>query len=286
MKPFHIFLMVCAAAAWGLNFITTRIVLEVFSSEQIAFTRAIVTLIVLLPWWKPFTPVSWKFLGAVFAIGAVAFYLLYEAIRLTDSLTSVSIGTQLMAPMAAIVALILYREPISGRKWLGIVIATSGAMLLIASSGSQVSVIALVITALAVLTYAIGSIIGSRTASVDVWRMLAWISAVSIVPMGLLAGFKGPLFPDPGSFEIRHWLGLLFSIMVASVMGQAILFSMYKKYQVADVAPYMLFVPVFTAVFAMAYYNEVLDPFLVLGGATVLLGVWIQQSRSKRPEKP
>ena len=48
---------------------------------------------------------------------------------MTDSLTTVAIGTQLLAPISALVALLFYREAISNRKWFGILLATGGAYL-------------------------------------------------------------------------------------------------------------------------------------------------------------
>ena len=56
MKPFHIFLILLTTAAWGLNFVSTRIVLEVFSTEQLAFARSAISFLILLPWWQPWRP--------------------------------------------------------------------------------------------------------------------------------------------------------------------------------------------------------------------------------------
>ena len=93
MSPPHILLMLLTAAVWGFNFVATRIALEIFAPEQMAFARALLTLILLLPWWRPLAGISWRLLLAALAIGTGAFYILYEAIRITESLTTVAIGT-------------------------------------------------------------------------------------------------------------------------------------------------------------------------------------------------
>lgn len=49
MKAPHSLLMLLAAAIWGFNFVATRVVLEVFSAEQMAFIRAVIALLILLP---------------------------------------------------------------------------------------------------------------------------------------------------------------------------------------------------------------------------------------------
>ena len=131
--------MVCTVAAWGFNFVATRIALEIFSPLQMAFARSILTLVILLPWWKPFKPISIKLLAAAVSIGVVAYYLLYTAIGMTESLTAVAVGSQLFSPLSAFLALLLFQEHISPRKWLGILIATTGATLKLDISGRHKS---------------------------------------------------------------------------------------------------------------------------------------------------
>jgi len=282
MKPLHIFLMVCTAAAWGYTFIATRVALEVFTPEQMAFARAAITLVILLPWWKPSRAVSLKFLAASLAIGAIAYYLFYSAIRMTESLTTVAIGTQLMAPVSALVAFMFYREQIGIRKWFGIALATLGAVYLAASGTSVLSVMALGITVLAVSFYSSGSVVAAKSSTVDVWRMLAWISAMAIIPTALMAGFSGPLWPDLALLETRHWLAILFVFIISALLGQAVLFSLYRLYSISDVAPFVLLTPLFAGLFAVLVFNEPIGLSLWLGGVVVLLGVWIQQTGTSR----
>jgi len=279
MKPFHIFLILTTAAAWGLNFVSTRIVLEVFTTEQLAFARSAISFLILLPWWQPWRKVSLKFLLAAMSVGVMSFYILYEAIRMTESLTTVAIGTQLMPPVAAVIALVFYQEHVSMKKWLGILVATGGAILLAGATGFGVSALALGITVISVVFYAAGSIGVSRTENIGIWRLLAWVAAVGIIPLGALAALAGPLYPDPASVGMIHWLALAYSIVFSALLGQAVLFSLYRIYPVSEVAPYTLFVPVFAGLFSVWIFGEKLSLGLVAGGAVVLLGVWIQQSR-------
>ena len=103
MKPIHILLMLCTVAVWGFNFVATRVALEMFSPEQMAFARSVLTLAILLPWWKPFKRIPWRLMAAALAIGTGSFYLLYQAISITESLTTVAVGPPLMTPLSAIV---------------------------------------------------------------------------------------------------------------------------------------------------------------------------------------
>jgi O-acetylserine/cysteine efflux transporter len=281
MKPLHTFLMVITTAVWGLNFVATRVVLDVFSPEQLAFARALITLVLLLPWWQPWRRVSVKFLAAAFAIGVGSYYLIYQAIRMTESLTSVAIGTQLMAPISAVIALVMYQEQITWRKWLGIGVATLGALVLTGAAGLGVSALALGLTLISVTFYSVGTIVASKTGSIGIWRLLAWISAVAVAPMGLIAWAAGPLYPDPGTIQTVHWLALVFSALISALLGQAVLFFLYRAYPVSDVAPYFLIVPIFAALFSVLLLHEHIGPGLAVGGAVLLLGVWLQQTRGR-----
>ena len=283
MKLVHILLMICTAAVWGYNFIAIRVVLEVFSPEQLAFTRAMTTLIVLLPWWKPWLRVSIRFLLACLAIGAVAFYLLFIAVHMTDSLTTVAIGTQLLAPISALVALLFYREAISKQKWFGILLATGGAIYIATTGATVLSVVALGVTVLSVLFYSAGSVVATKSSSVDVWRMLAWISAVALIPMALIATLSGPLLPDPALLDLKHWSALVFAILISALLGHAVMLTLYRIYPISDVVPFVLLTPIFAALFAILVYDESIELKLLMGGILVLAGVWIQQVGSRRP---
>jgi O-acetylserine/cysteine efflux transporter len=283
MKLIHIFLMICTATVWGYNFIAIRVVLEVFSPEQLAFTRAMITLIVLLPWWKPWERVSIRFLGACLAIGAIAFYLLFFAVQMTDSLTTVAIGTQLLAPISALVAFMFYREVISKWKWFGILLASGGAIYIATTGASVLSVATLGITVLSVLFYSVGSVVAIKSSSVNIWRMLAWISAVALVPTALMATLSGPLLPDPALLDMKHWMALVFAILISALLGHAVILTLYRIYPISNVVPYVLLTPVFAALFAILVYDETIELKLLTGGILVLAGVWIQQLGSRRP---
>jgi O-acetylserine/cysteine efflux transporter len=253
MKPVHVLLMICTTAVWGFNFVAIRVALEVFSPQQMAFARAVITLVILLPWWKPFQPVAWKLLLAALAIGTMAFYLLYEAISTTESLTTVAVATQLMPPLSAILALMFFHEHVTARQWAGILIATIGAVYLAGITKSSLSLAALG----------------------------AWIAAIAVVPMGIVAAVSGPLLPDLGLMQTQHWLAFVFAVVISALMGQAVLFFLYHRYPISSVAPWVLLVPLFAGLSSVLVYQESISLTLVLGGAVVITGVWVQQRGTK-----
>jgi O-acetylserine/cysteine efflux transporter len=240
------------------------VVLDVFSPEQLAFARACISLAVLLPWWQPWRRVSVKFLAAAFSIGVVSYYVLYAAIRMTESLTSVAIGTQLLVPISAIIALVMYQEQVTRRKWTGIAVATAGALVLTVTSGPGVSALALGLTVI-LSRYSVGTIVASKTGAIGIWRLLAWIAAVAVAPMGLIAWVAGPIYPDPETVQTVHWLALIFSALISALLGQAVLFFLYRTYPVSDVAPYFLIVPILPRCFRCCCYTNALSPPLSAG---------------------
>jgi O-acetylserine/cysteine efflux transporter len=282
MKPIHILLILGATVIWGFNFVVTRVVLEVFTAQQLAFTRAVITLLILLPWWKPHRGIPARLVFAGLSIGTVSYFLLYEAINTTDSLTTVAVGTQLMPPFSAILALLFFHEKVSARKWIGILVAFSGAAYLAGVTESSLSLHALGLTVLSVLAYAAGSVVIGKTTSGHVWRMLAWISALSILPLGFMAASSGPLVPEFSTVRAIHWLSLFYAVLFAALLAQAALFVLYHRYSVSDVAPWVLLVPVWAGLSAVMVYDEYITPGLVLGGLVVIFGVWYQQSREKQ----
>jgi O-acetylserine/cysteine efflux transporter len=82
--------------------------------------------------------------------------------------------------------------------------------------------------------------------------------------------------------EIRHWLALLFAAVLAALLGQAVLFSLYRRYPVSVVAPWVLLVPIFAALSSVLVFGESVSANLILGGSIVLVGVWLQQRSDKK----
>lgn len=273
--------MICTAAAWGFNFVATRVVLEVLTAEQTAFARSALTMVILLPFWKPFQPIPWQMMLAALAIGTLSFYLVYEAIAMTDSLTTVAVATQMMPPLSAVLALIFYREKIAAKTWAGIAVATLGAAYLSGMASTNISAMAFVLTILGVLAYSGGTIVIGKSPSVGVWRMLAWVSALSVLPLAWMAKSSGPLLSAVAGMQARHWMALMFTVILAGLLGQAVLLHLYRIYRVADVVPWTLFVPVFAGLSSVWIYGEVITAPLVIGGSVVLFGVWLQHSAVK-----
>lgn len=288
MKAAHILLLLCTVAVWGFNFITMRVALEVFSPIQMALVRSALTLVLLLPFWRPLTRVSWKLMAAALAIGGASFPFLYAAVGLTESLTTVSVATQLMPVLSAVLAWLFFHERISAVKWVGIAVATAGAAYLAGATESRLSVMAFALTVMSVLFYAGGSIVIGKAHAVGIWRMLAWTAALSLPVLGGLAAFSGPLVPDPDLMQARHWGSLFFLVVPSGLLGQAVLFHLYRVYPVSQVAPFVLLIPLVVGVSSVWVYDEPITLTLVLGGSVVLLGVWIQQSAPGRrpPEAP
>jgi O-acetylserine/cysteine efflux transporter len=242
----------------------------------------VLTLAVLLPFWKPLQGLPLKVALAALAIGTFSFYFLYAAIETTESLTTVAIATQLMPALSAILAMVFYREAILARKWLGIAVATVGALFLAGATQSTLSVAGLGLTVLSVLFYAGGSIVIGKSTTMEIWRVLAWTAALSVPPLAVFAASTGPMLPDLELLELRHWAALVFVALLSALLGQAVLFRLYRLYPVSDVAPWVLLVPLFAGISSIWLYNEQITLTLVVGGGIVLAGVWIQQQGPKQ----
>jgi O-acetylserine/cysteine efflux transporter len=76
--------------------------------------------------------------------------------------------------------------------------------------------------------------------------------------------------------QVQHWLALLFMVVLSGLLGQAALFYLYGKYPVSDVAPWVLLIPFFAGSSSVLIYGESISLSLLLGGAIVLFGVWVQ----------
>jgi O-acetylserine/cysteine efflux transporter len=103
-----------------------------------------------------------------------------------------------------------------------------------------------------------------------------WSAVIGILPLiGLSALFEGHQWD-----AVRHasgvaWFGVVYSALLASVVGHGLYFWLIQRHPVSKVMPYLLLAPVFAILLGVAFHGDRLGPRLLLGGAMVLGGVLI-----------
>ncbi|KQO72003.1 DMT family transporter [Methylobacterium sp. Leaf89] len=167
-------------------------------------------------------------------------------------------------------------ESVSRRRWLGIGIGFSGALLVLAPKIGASDPAGIPVPALTACLFAMVAMTGGTLwqkrhgAGADLLSNAAiqFAGAVLLaVPIALLFG--------TGGFDASTplWLGLAWSVLVNSVGGILLLLMLIKRGAVAGVASLLFLVPPVSAVMAYLLFGESLAPVQMGGMAIATLGV-------------
>ncbi len=197
--------------------------------------------------------------------------------------TSVANATLLanLAPVfIALWSLLVWRQRLLGRYWLGLGLALAGAAVLVgANLGRREALLGDGLGVLTALFYAAYQlcIVGARR-DMGTWQLM-WISsavaALALLPFAVAAG---PWWPA----GLHDWLWLLSLALISHVLGQGLIAYALAHLPAAFSSVSLLLQPVAAAAFAWWILLEPLGAQQAAGAAVVLFGILL----CRRPLKP
>jgi O-acetylserine/cysteine efflux transporter len=112
--------------------------------------------------------------------------------------------------------------------------------------------------------------------------MQAWTAVACIPPLLLLSLLlEGDPRPTVAAAPWLPWTGVLYSALIASVGGHALMFFLVQRHPVATVTPYFLLTPLFATALGVMVWGDRPGGKLWVGGALVLSGVLAVSLRRK-----
>jgi len=282
MPAKHYLLVFAICLAWGGNFLAAASSLRHFPPFLFTALRLAVVLACLVPYLRPIArDQRLRLVLIALNAGALHFGLNFWALRSSGGISSVAIVLQSYIPMTAVMAALFLGERIGWRTALGIALAFSGVLVL----GLDPSVLqawqALLITLLSAAALAFATTLMRGMVGVGTFELQAW-SAVIGIPVLIVISLlvERDQLALVASASWHDWAGVLYSGLVASLVGHGLLYWLVQRHPVAQVMPYLLFAPVVAVALGVLVWGDRPGPRLWIGGAMVLGGVLIVAVRS------
>lgn len=279
-------LAVLVAVLWGGNFVAIHLGLEdvpPFLFLAIRFVLVAVPLVFLVP--RP--KASWQ---AVVAVGAFMslgqFGLLYLALATGMPAGLASLVLQAQVVLTIVIAAVVLDERPSRRQAAGALVGTAGLIVVAVGFGAGASIVPLVVTVGAALSWAIGNVV-ARAAKVESGLSLVVWSAL-VVPLPCLAVswvVDGPdvMVEALAGFGWTALLSTLYTVVGASLVGYTIFNGLMAKHPASSVVPYILLVPPVGMLSAWLVLGEVPNLLEAVGALVMLVGVTVAVTSSRRP---
>jgi drug/metabolite transporter (DMT)-like permease len=248
-----------------------------------AFYRLFIAALVIVPYWAARRPVWPKRQDALLiALGGVFFaidlVLWNTGLLLTSAATATLLANN--APLwVGLGALLIFRERLSARFWIGLFIALSGMTFIVGgnawrqlhlNSGDLMAVAAS-------LFYAVYLLITQKarqrvdTLTFTCLSMVAGV--VLLLPVNLLCG------QTMTGFSVKTWLALLGLGLFSQLAGWLAINKALGRLRAAPVSVSLLAQPVVTAILGILFLGESLQASDLLGGMLVLAGIFLVNQR-------
>lgn len=285
-------LALLVAVCWGVNFPATAIALEHFPPllmVALRFTLLAIPTILFIP--RPQVRLRWL-VGTGLGIGLMQFAFLYAGMAAGMPSGLASLVLQASAPLTVIIAGVWLRERLSRRQGIGIGAAVLGLGTIAVHQAQTAAILPVVLTLCGALGWAIGNVCSRQAQAPKPLHLTLWMSVIPPIPMWIASViFEGPGQIGPaltGAFTaaaLPSVLGLLYVVIVATVVGYGIWNTLMGRHSSSAVAPFSMLVPVFGVLSSWVAFGELIDPVEAVAGAVVVGGV-LFAGRSVRAADP
>lgn len=290
-------LALLVAVCWGLNFPATALALEHFPPllmVALRFALVAIPTVLLVP--RPQVKVRWL-VGAGLGIGLLQFAFLYLGMAAGMPAGLASLVLQASAPFTVLLAGIFLAERITRRQVIGIVLAAAGLAAIAVHRGETAALLPVLLTLAGALGWAIGNVCSRQAAAPNPFHLTLWMSVIPPLPM-LAASLlvEGPsriayaLSTVVSLAALPAVLGLLYIVVVATLLGYGIWTTLLTRHPSSSVAPFSMLVPIVGVLSSWAAFGERIDAVEAAAGAAVVGGVLIgslplRLPRRRRPRR-
>ena len=284
LPPSGLALALVICVVWGGNYTAAANGMQHFSPFLFMILRFVLLLALLFPFLRKPPPGQWMRLIAVcLFLGAFHFTLMFWAFARSEDVSSVAILQQTYIPIGVVLAMFLMRERVGWRtlaavfiSFLGVLVVGLDPLVL-----GQLDVLAIALAS--ALFQALGSIYQRGLTGISPFNFQAW-TAVIAMPVMILASLltgQGQL-ETLQTAELRHWASVVYSAVMASIVGHGLFFFLVQRHPVSSVMPYLQLTPIFGVLFGMLIWGDRPGLRLWIGGALVITGILLITVRAAK----
>lgn len=281
-------LLLGMAVFFGGTWVAGKVAVEEVPPATIAAARFAIATVLLWAWARTRAPVRRPRLGdlpLVAALGATAvagynLFFLY-GLELAPATDGAIIVPGLAPVLTAALAWPLLGERIGARGALGFVLAFAGLLLVVDPAGGVSSdrLLGAVLFVLGAACWGTYSILG-KTATTRFDPVTATLYGTASGTLMLLPfSFAGRGWAELGSASLETWASVAYLGVFGTVLAFVLFYEGLKRIGPSRAASFALLVPVFGVLGAVLLLDEPLGLSTVVGGATVIAGLWLVQQR-------
>ncbi len=278
-----------AVVVWGGSFVATKIALQEVSPATVVWLRFAIGVIILGFAALARRQLTWPGRGnlayfALLGFIGIAFHQWLQSTGLKTAQATTTAWIVATTPIfIALLGWLVLRERLRRIQVAGIFLAVIGVLLVVtngdlaALSAGNFGAPGDFLILLSAPNWAVFSILSRRSlqrfpaAQVIFYAMaLGWLFTTFLF-------LAGPGMSDLARLSLAGWAGVIFLGVFCSGLAYIFWFDALQVLPVAQVGAFVYLEPFITVVVAALLLGEVILPVSLVGGATILLGVWLVQ---------
>ncbi|WP_332700555.1 EamA family transporter [Devosia sp.] len=284
----HVLLALLVVAIWGFNFVVIKLSVAAMPPLLAASLRFFLAAFPLVFFVKP-PKVHWLLVagfGLAFGFALYAFLNLSLAWGMPAGLASLVLQVQAFFTMA--LAFVMLGERPSRFQVIGAVIAFAGIGVIAAERLGGASLLPLVMTLLAALSWGLANVLTKRAGKVNALSFTVWGALAAPVPLLALSLLvEGPpaVLAALAGFDWSDAALIAFLAYPATLLGGAIWSWLLGRHPATVVAPFTLLVPITGLLSGYLVLGETITGIEIAGGLLVIAGLVVTLWRA-RPAEP
>jgi len=273
MKPVDVVIAISVAVIWGMGFIVAKAGMSHFSPILLMALRFSLTAFCMVWFFRP-PPGIFKQLFWISLISAALQYsLTFNGVRGIDASTA-ALLVQLEVPFGLILAWLVFGERISLKQGLGIVIAFTGAILIIGEPKLAGDLVYAFMVIGGAFTWAVGQIMIKKLGNIGGFRLITGI-ALFATPQLFVASFllEQNQLEQIQTASPAAWAAVAYLGLIMTALAYALWYRLLGHYTVNQVMPFLLLLPVTSVIGGIFFLGESLTTKIALGGCLAIIGV-------------
>ena len=276
----HLLILLFIMVAHGSAFPIAKIVLnDSVPPILMASLRMGMVLIILIPFWKFRLPEK-KYWPPVIAfsicMGVMVYVFMNLSLYYSTFISPVILGSQLAIPFGILASAIMIKENISFKKWLLILLAFVGILIIFFDPQLTNNLLGLFFASLMALSFGLAQVYSRQLKELDTSLINAFIGLFGFVILFVISFIiEGNILSNIKSINVSSWMLISYQAIIVSLCAHLLMFYLYKFYTVGKIFPFYSLFPIFGILLTFLIFGEVPTILFIIGGTIVISSVFL-----------
>jgi O-acetylserine/cysteine efflux transporter len=199
------------------------------------------------------------------------FGLGWSGLKMAPTVASTSIMLQAYAPIAALLAWVIYGEALSPGTGVAVALGFFGVLVLGFDPQAFDRPLAVGLVAASAFFLGLGSTLMRYLKDVDVFNLQGWSAWIAIGPLCALGALTEEGWAaQAAAASPMTWFGVVNAALAVSLVGHGLYYVLLRRHPVATVTPPLLATPVVASALGVLFLGDRLSVRFAIGGAMVL----------------